>query len=180
MEAASTRSGTRSIAEDCAAAKSAARVLASSTAQVKNLALASIANGLLERMDSILEANAEDLADYRARGLSEALTDRLRLDRARVEAMAEGGDRNINLFLNFNLTRKRLSLLAEVRRFKKEKKIEKYEVNENGQISIRIKSKWMKITHHYSKKTYIQPSELIYTYSNYKLQTTVEDLYSRS
>ena len=97
-----------------------------------------------------------------------------------VEAMAEGGDRNINLFLNFNLTRKRLSLLAEVRRFKKEKKIEKYEVNENGQISIRIKSKWMKITHHYSKKTDIQPSELIYTYSNYKLQTTVEDLYSRS
>ena len=90
MEAASTRSGTRSIAEDCAAAKSAARVLASSTAQVKNLALASIANGLLERTDSILEANAEDLADDRARGLSEALTDRLRLDRARVEAMAEG------------------------------------------------------------------------------------------
>jgi len=90
MEAASTRSGTRSIAEDCAAAKSAARVLASSTAQVKNLALASIANGLLERTDSILAANAEDLADDRARGLSEALTDRLRLDRARVEAMAEG------------------------------------------------------------------------------------------
>ena len=97
-----------------------------------------------------------------------------------VEAMAEGGDRNINLFLNFNLTRKRLSLLAEVRRFKKEKKIEKYEVNENGQISIRVRSKWMKVTQHYSKKTDIQPSEMIYTYSNYKLQTTVEDLYSRS
>lgn len=97
-----------------------------------------------------------------------------------VEAMAEGGDRNVNVFLNFNLTRKRLSLLTEVRRLKQEKKIEKYEVNENGQISIRIKSKWMKITHHYSKKTDIQPSELIHTYSNYKLQTTVEDLYSRS
>ncbi len=97
-----------------------------------------------------------------------------------VEAIAEGGDRDINLFLNFNLTRKRLSLLAEVRRFKKDKKIEKYEVNENGQISIRVKSKWMKITHHYSKKTDIQQSELIYTYSNYKLQTTVEDLYSHS
>lgn len=90
MEAPLTESGTRSIAEDCASAKSAARVLASAPAQVKNLALVSIADGLLERTDSILEANALDLADERAQGLNEALTDRLRLDRDRVEAMAEG------------------------------------------------------------------------------------------
>jgi glutamate-5-semialdehyde dehydrogenase len=90
MEATSTDTAPRSIAEDCATAKSAARTLAAAQPEVKNLALASIASGLLERTDSILAANAEDLADERAQGLSEALTDRLRLDRARVEAMAEG------------------------------------------------------------------------------------------
>jgi glutamate-5-semialdehyde dehydrogenase len=90
MEATSIDTASRSIAEDCAAAKSAARALAAAPAEVKNRALSAIAAGLLERVVQILAANAEDLADERAQGLSEALTDRLRLDRARVEAMAEG------------------------------------------------------------------------------------------
>jgi glutamate-5-semialdehyde dehydrogenase len=90
MEASAINPGTRSVAEDCASAKSATRALASSSTGVKNQALVSIAAGLLERADSILAANAEDLADERAHGLSEALTDRLRLDHSRVEAMAEG------------------------------------------------------------------------------------------
>ena len=92
-----------------------------------------------------------------------------------VEAMGEGGDRQFNLYLNFNLTRKRLALLSDVRRYKKEKKIEKYDVNENGQISIRIHKKWMKITHYYSKE-----NSLIVTYSNSKLQQTVDDLFNYS
>lgn len=90
MGSESTRSGTRSVAEDCAAAKSAARVLAATPTEIKNLALVSIAASLLERTDSILAANAEDLADERAEGLSAALVDRLRLDSARVEGMADG------------------------------------------------------------------------------------------
>jgi glutamate-5-semialdehyde dehydrogenase len=44
----------------------------------------------MERVDAILEANAADLADERAAGLSAALADRLSLDRGRIEAMAEG------------------------------------------------------------------------------------------
>ncbi len=92
-----------------------------------------------------------------------------------IEAMGEGGDRNFNLFLNFNLTRKRLALLSDVRKYKKEKKIEKYDVNQNGQISIRIHKKWMKITHHYSKD-----NSLIQTYSNFKLQKTVDELFNYS
>jgi glutamate-5-semialdehyde dehydrogenase len=78
------------IASDCAAAKAAARALAVAPAEVKNSALDSIASGLIERAESILEANAADLADERAQGLSDALIDRLSLDRSRVEAMAEG------------------------------------------------------------------------------------------
>lgn len=78
------------IASDCAAAKAAARALAAAPAEVKNRALDSIASGLIERAESILEANAADLADERAQGLSDALIDRLSLDRSRVEAMAEG------------------------------------------------------------------------------------------
>ncbi len=92
-----------------------------------------------------------------------------------IEAMGEGGDRKFNLYLNFNLTRKRLALLSEVRRFKREKKIEKYDVNENGQISIRIHKKWMKITHHYSKE-----NSLIFTYTNFKLNETVNELFNYS
>ncbi|MEX0621288.1 MAG: glutamate-5-semialdehyde dehydrogenase [Solirubrobacterales bacterium] len=90
MEAGSIETGSRSISEDCAAVKAAARTLAASPSAVRNRALASIAAGLLECTDSILAANAEDLADDHAQGLSEALIDRLRLDRSRIEAMADG------------------------------------------------------------------------------------------
>jgi glutamate-5-semialdehyde dehydrogenase len=45
---------------------------------------------LEERTSEILEANAADLADERAAGLSEALKDRLTLTADRVAAMAEG------------------------------------------------------------------------------------------
>ncbi len=45
---------------------------------------------LVERADEVLEANAADLADERAAGLTEALRDRLTLTRERVEGMAAG------------------------------------------------------------------------------------------
>jgi glutamate-5-semialdehyde dehydrogenase len=90
MEATSTGTASRGIGDDCAAARSAARALAAAPADAKNGALEAIAAGLMERVDAILEANEADLADERASGLSAALTDRLSLDRGRIEAMAEG------------------------------------------------------------------------------------------
>ena len=81
---------TTSVAETCAAAKRAARALASASTGSKDAALAATARLLEERSGEILEANAADLADERAVGLSEALRDRLALSAERVAAMAEG------------------------------------------------------------------------------------------
>jgi glutamate-5-semialdehyde dehydrogenase len=81
---------TRSIAESCTAAKRAARTLASAPTATKDAALAATARLLDERTEAILEANAADLADERAIGLTEALRDRLTLTPARIAAMAEG------------------------------------------------------------------------------------------
>jgi glutamate-5-semialdehyde dehydrogenase len=52
--------------------------------------LTATARLLGERVDEILAANAADLADERAAGLTEALRDRLALSEDRVAAMAEG------------------------------------------------------------------------------------------
>jgi glutamate-5-semialdehyde dehydrogenase len=81
---------TRTIAESCIAAKRAARALASASTGAKDAVLAATARLLDERTEAILEANAGDLADERAAGLSEALRDRLTLTPERVAAMAEG------------------------------------------------------------------------------------------
>jgi glutamate-5-semialdehyde dehydrogenase len=81
---------TRTVAEVCESAKRAARELAVASAQTKNAALSRLAELLGERADTGLQANAEDLADERAAGLTPALRDRLTLDSARVAAMADG------------------------------------------------------------------------------------------
>jgi glutamate-5-semialdehyde dehydrogenase len=81
---------TRSIAESCIAARKAARTLGSASTAAKDAALAATARLLDERADSILEANAADLADERAAGLTEALRDRLALTPERIAGMAEG------------------------------------------------------------------------------------------
>jgi glutamate-5-semialdehyde dehydrogenase len=78
------------VAESCAAAKRAARRLATASTAAKNAALEATARLLEERSEGILEANAGDLDDERASGLTEALRDRLRLTPERVAAMAEG------------------------------------------------------------------------------------------
>src|SRR4051794_33252399 len=81
---------TKSVEADCEAAKRAALVLGSATTAAKDAALAAAARLLAERTDEILEANAADLADERAAGLTGALRDRLTLDAGRVAAMADG------------------------------------------------------------------------------------------
>jgi glutamate-5-semialdehyde dehydrogenase len=81
---------TSTVAESCAAAKGAARGLASAPTAAKDAALTATARLLEERAEEILVANEGDLADERAAGLTEALRDRLTLTPARIGAMAAG------------------------------------------------------------------------------------------
>jgi glutamate-5-semialdehyde dehydrogenase len=87
----------RSVAESCAAAKQASRRLAAASTKIKDTALRRVGELLGERTAEVLEANAADLADDRAGGLSSALRDRLTLDEGRVRAMAEGVDEIVKL-----------------------------------------------------------------------------------
>ena len=73
-----------------AEARRAARVLANAPAEQKNRALTAAARILRERAPDVLAANARDLAEGRAKGLTPAFLDRLALDEARVEAVARG------------------------------------------------------------------------------------------
>jgi glutamate-5-semialdehyde dehydrogenase len=81
---------TTTLSDTCAAAKRAARVLASASTEAKNATLEASARLLGERTEAILEANAADLADEGAAALTEALRDRLALTPERIAAMAEG------------------------------------------------------------------------------------------
>ncbi len=80
---------TTSVSEVCARAKRAARELATADTAAKDAALERLAELLGERQE-VLEANAADLADERAGGLTDALRDRLTLDESRLDAMAKG------------------------------------------------------------------------------------------
>ncbi len=77
-----------SIPELCAAAKRAARRLATVRTAVKDAALLAIADALLERTPEILAANELDLLAGREAGIGDALLDRLALDPARIGAIA--------------------------------------------------------------------------------------------
>lgn len=77
-------------AETCAAAKRAARALAGASTVAKDAALEATARLLESRGAEILEANAADLGDERAAGLTTALKDRLTLTPERIAAMAAG------------------------------------------------------------------------------------------
>ncbi|MET0822891.1 MAG: glutamate-5-semialdehyde dehydrogenase [Solirubrobacterales bacterium] len=81
---------TRTVTDACESAQRAARVLATASTAVKNGALVRLAELLGERTEEILNANAADLADERAAGLTNALRDRLALSEERIAAMADG------------------------------------------------------------------------------------------
>ena len=81
---------TELIAEMGRRARSAALVLASMPSARKAAALASAAASIRAASAGIVAANAEDMARAADAGLSGALLDRLRLDEARVAAMADG------------------------------------------------------------------------------------------
>jgi glutamate-5-semialdehyde dehydrogenase len=79
-----------SVAETCAAARRAGRVLAALDTAGKDRALRAIADALEARIPEILEANARDMEAGEAADIGAALLDRLRLDEGRVRAMAAG------------------------------------------------------------------------------------------
>ena len=71
-------------------ARAAARLLAGLSSAAKCRALETAAEMIREAAPEILAANAVDMARAEAAGLSSAMLDRLRLDPARIEAMAAG------------------------------------------------------------------------------------------
>ncbi len=71
-------------------ARSAARALAILSADQKNGILRAMAQGIRSAAADILAANAKDLTAGEERGLTRAMLDRLRLDEARLEAVAAG------------------------------------------------------------------------------------------
>ncbi|MDQ1257676.1 MAG: glutamate-5-semialdehyde dehydrogenase [Candidatus Hydrogenedentes bacterium] len=73
-------------------ARTAADGLRSLSVAVKNAALTGIANRLRENTTALKEANAKDLEAGRAKGLSDAMLDRLELTDKRIAAMADGLD----------------------------------------------------------------------------------------
>ncbi|MEI9431185.1 glutamate-5-semialdehyde dehydrogenase [Mesorhizobium sp. Cs1299R1N3] len=71
-------------------ARAAARPLAIATAAAKNAALAVMAEAIVAREQDILDANAIDVLNGEQSGLSASFMDRLKLDPARIRAMADG------------------------------------------------------------------------------------------
>ncbi|EGH3821546.1 glutamate-5-semialdehyde dehydrogenase, partial [Escherichia coli] len=71
------------------AAKQASYKLAQLSSREKNRVLEKIADELEAQSEIILNANAQDVADARANGLSEAMLDRLALTPARLKGIAD-------------------------------------------------------------------------------------------
>jgi glutamate-5-semialdehyde dehydrogenase len=71
-------------------AKQASRVLALASTSTKDAALNAAAERLVAQMDAVLEANRADVDRAERAGAASAVVDRLRLNEARVSAMAQG------------------------------------------------------------------------------------------
>jgi glutamate-5-semialdehyde dehydrogenase len=71
-------------------ARAAARVLALAPSAQKDRALANMAASIRAQKARILAANAEDIAEAKAHGMTGAFLDRLKLDDAKIEGIASG------------------------------------------------------------------------------------------
>src|SRR5437879_432056 len=71
-------------------ARSASRQLAGASTAQKDRWLLAAADGLVQRAIDILDANAKDLAFAEAAHLSAAQLDRLRINRQRINGIADG------------------------------------------------------------------------------------------
>jgi glutamate-5-semialdehyde dehydrogenase len=77
-----------SVADVCAQAKAASRVLATLDGGTRNAALEAMAAALRHRLPEILEANARDMEAGEHAGMGTALLDRLKLDEERLRGIA--------------------------------------------------------------------------------------------
>lgn len=78
-----------SLVDKLDAARAAARILAVATTDMKDAALRSVSDAVRASADRILPANDLDLANGLKNGMSGGLQDRLRLDAARLDSLAE-------------------------------------------------------------------------------------------
>ena len=78
------------IAELGSQARTASRHVAKATTAQKNEALLNIADTISQSRGTLLDANQQDLAAGKQKGLEAALLDRLELTDARVDGMLEG------------------------------------------------------------------------------------------
>lgn len=85
----STSPGVAEVRELARKAKVAARLLAVTSTEERNRALLAMAQSLMSSQDEILAANAQDMENGRAGGMSAALLDRLELTPARLKAISE-------------------------------------------------------------------------------------------
>ena len=83
---------TNTLGEIGRSARAAARTMALASTAQKDRALEFMAAAIRAQSSCILAANADELAEARASGVSGAFLDRLMLDAARVEAIAAGVD----------------------------------------------------------------------------------------
>ncbi len=78
-------------------AKEASRVLGKLSQPEKNKGLLEAAKALKEQQQFLLDANEQDVNRAKANGMKEALVDRLKLTKERIEAMAEGLEQIVGL-----------------------------------------------------------------------------------
>ncbi|BBE40945.1 glutamate-5-semialdehyde dehydrogenase [Streptococcus dysgalactiae] len=71
-------------------AKQASLAIAPLSTQIKNRFLSTLAEALVDDTETLLAANQKDLANAREHGISDIMTDRLRLTAERIEAIAQG------------------------------------------------------------------------------------------
>jgi glutamate-5-semialdehyde dehydrogenase len=72
------------------AARDAARMLSTASTEAKNKALISAAAALRRNQNQIISENAKDMSYGEAKGLTDAMLDRLLLNEDRIEGMAKG------------------------------------------------------------------------------------------
>lgn len=98
------------IADQATAAKSASRIMAGISSEVKNSALLKMAEALEKNQEEIIAANFEDVKTAEEKGTRINMIDRLTLTPERISAMAEGLRQTVKLedpigHEDFNFTR---------------------------------------------------------------------------
>ena len=78
------------VLEQARLAQSAVPQLQQTTAQLRTQVLQDLGRCLSEKQDEIMQVNAQEVAEQVQRGISQALQDRLRLTKTRIQSMIDG------------------------------------------------------------------------------------------